>query len=331
MASHVYILKDAFHQRFKIGKANNIVARARSFRWKSIDFSSSLGLVVASEEDAYAFEKILHRTFRYARLTTDQVLATGGLSDGGSEWFDMNCWPRLLKYLEDNHDLHSHEIVSGESLALLVTQITQSSELALARANLKAEKEAHRIERLEVQLELRRKQMGEVKKILLSAQPKLFRELEHHRQERQIVGVCNGRYGNSLVLAARQSSEEKRFLWRLELQDTQYHYKHGGGSVITGVRQMSLAGGAICTVSLPRLELQEDGPFADVNQLIHEAFDRELSWLRSLPTVSEEWLDLMLPVFWDDPDEKDESAIEVCILEAIRHAQSIKLPPLAYV
>ena len=159
MASHVYILKDAFHQRFKIGKANNIVARARSFRWKSIDFSSSLGLVVASEEDAYAFEKILHRTFHYARLTTDQVLATGGLSDGGSEWFDTNCWPRLLKYLEDNHDLHPHEIVSGESLALLVTQITQSSERALARANLKAEKEARRIERLESQLELRREQM----------------------------------------------------------------------------------------------------------------------------------------------------------------------------
>lgn len=56
MACHVYILRDLKHPRFKIDKANNILARARSFRWVSIDFQQSLGLRLASEVDAYILE-----------------------------------------------------------------------------------------------------------------------------------------------------------------------------------------------------------------------------------------------------------------------------------
>lgn len=52
LVSHVYILQDLKHPRFKIGKANDILARARSFRWESVNFQLSFGLRLGSETDA---------------------------------------------------------------------------------------------------------------------------------------------------------------------------------------------------------------------------------------------------------------------------------------
>lgn len=102
MAFHVYLLRHAQHPRFKIGKANDILSRARSFDWSSIDFDGSLGLSMASEAAAYSLERILHRTFHYARFPIDVVVSSGDRTDGASEWFDISCMPRLLRYLADN-------------------------------------------------------------------------------------------------------------------------------------------------------------------------------------------------------------------------------------
>ena len=147
MVSHVYILRDLKHPRFKIGKANNILARARSFRWESIDFQQSVGLRLASEADAYILEKILHRTFRLAGVEPLEVIASGGTADGASEWFSTTCWPRLLRYLEDNQDLHPHEAVSGGELTALLKKQLEPSQAVIARQHLKKEKDTRRIER----------------------------------------------------------------------------------------------------------------------------------------------------------------------------------------
>lgn len=102
---NVYILRDLKHFRFKIGKANKILARVRSFRWESIDFHQSFGLRLVSETNAFTLEKILHRTFLLASVHPLEVVASGGSADGASEWFSTSCLPRLLQYLKDNQDL----------------------------------------------------------------------------------------------------------------------------------------------------------------------------------------------------------------------------------
>ncbi|MEA1030621.1 GIY-YIG nuclease family protein [Pseudomonas sp. N-137] len=330
MTSHVYILRHVQHPRFKIGKANNIIDRARNFRLEAIDFSNSLGLSVASEMDAYALEKILQRIFRHASVDVGQVIASGGSRDGASEWFDVSCWSRLMRYLEDNRDLHPHEIVSGKSLALLVNKLLQPTEAALARAQLKKAKEARRIERQEALLAFRREQMVALEQSLRLVRAKLVEELEHHRRERNVVGVCHGRYGPFLVLANAKSLPTKEVLWRLELQDTQYKYHYGGGSLITGYKQLARSEGTICIVSMPRLELQEDSPFS-TDRVIYHVFQDELTWIWNLREIPEVWLDAIFPIeFLHDTDlkgEESELAAER-LMQAHREAGLTELSPL---
>ncbi|AZE10480.1 hypothetical protein C4K10_2200 [Pseudomonas chlororaphis subsp. aureofaciens] len=331
MTSHVYILRHAQHPRFKIGKANDIIGRARNFRLEAIDFSNSFGLSVASEIDAYALERILQRIFRHARLDADQVIASGDGRDGASEWFDISCWSRLMRYLEDNRDLHPHEIVSGESLALLVNKLLQSTETVLARAQLKKEKEVRRIERQETQLLFRREQMVELEQNLRLIRLKLVEELERNRRERNVVGICHGRYGPFLVLANAKPLPAKEVLWRLELQDTQYRYHYGGGSLITGYKQLTRLEGTICVVSLPRLEPQEDSPFC-TDRLIYHIFQDELAWIGHLRSIPEVWLDAIFPVgFLHDTDSKGEESELAAerLMQAHREAGLTELRPLS--
>lgn len=294
MKSHVYILRDVEHPRFKIGKANDILARARSFRLETIDFLKSLGLAVASEADAYVLERVLQRVFRHASIDVEQVIASGGGADGASEWFDISCWSRLIRYLEENRDLHPHETITGESLAVLVKSLSQSRDNAAARTLLKKEKEAHRIERQEAQRAFRHAQTIELEQKLCLIKPKLIEEIEHHRKERNVVGVCRGRYGSWLVLANAEAPPAGEMLWRLEISETHFKYRYGAGSIISCCKQSILPEGTICAVSVPWLDFQEGGS-SEIGRTIHRIFLSEISWLRQLREIPEVWMDAIFP------------------------------------
>lgn len=331
LTSHVYILRHFQHPYFKIGKANDIIIRARNFRWNAIDFSNSFGLSVASEMDAYILEKVLHRTFRNANVSADEIINSGGSRDGSSEWFNISCWSRLVRYLEDNRDLHPHVIVDGETLALLVKKLLKPSEAALAREQFKKEKEARRIERQAALLAFHQKQMAELEQGLRLIRPKLIKELEHHRRERNVIGICHGRYGPFLVLANPKPSPTKEILWRLELKETQYSYRHGGGSLISGYKQMTNSAGTIGTVSVPRLELQEDSSF-DSDRIIHEVFRKEFIWLQHLREIPEVYLDAIFPIGLfnqTDSTEREGNRASEHLMQLHQEAQLIELKPLA--
>ena len=325
--SHVYILRHTQHPRFKIGKANDIISRARNFRWDTIDFSNSLGLSVPSEMDAYTLEKILHRTFRHARVSAEEVIAGGGNPDGASEWFAISCWPRLLRYLEDNQDLYPHEIIDGESMGLVVKKMAQPSEAALVREQLKSEKEARRIERREAHLALHRAQMTELEQALRLIRPKLVEELEHHRQERNVIGICHGRFGSHLVLASVAPSPSKEMLWRLPFQDTQYSKRHGGGSVIDGYKQITHSKGRVCTVSIPRLKLDKDSIYEPDN-IIHQVFKDELTWLGHLQEIPETWLDAIFPIGFTKLSGEMEEASDRAVERLMQFRQEVALSEL---
>ena len=325
--SHVYILRHIHHPRFKIGKANDIISRARNFRWDTIDFSNSLGLSVPSEMDAYTLEKILHRTFQHARVSADEVIADGGSPDGASEWFAISCWPRLLRYLEDNHDLYPHEIVDGESMGLVVKKLAQPSEAALVREQLKSEKEARRIERREAHLALHRAQMAELEQGLRLIRPKLVEELEHHRRERNVVGICHGRFGSHLVLANVTPSPSKEMLWRIPFQETQYSYRHGGGSVIDGYKQITHSKGRICAVSVPRLVLDKDSTY-ETDNIIYQVFQDELTWLGHLQEIPETWLDAIFPISFANLSDEMEEASDRAVERLMQFRQEVALSEL---
>lgn len=197
--SHVYILRDLKHPRFKIGKANDILVRARSFRWESIDFRRSLGLRLGSETDAYSLENVLHRTFCFASVNPLEVVASGGSADGASEWFNISCWARLLQYLKDNQDLHPHESITGDELASLLEKQRQPSEDVIAPEQLKMEKEARRLKREMEHLIYRHKQLEGIRASLEIVRPRIADEFERLKMNGSIVGICDTGMGSCLV------------------------------------------------------------------------------------------------------------------------------------
>lgn len=292
MASHVYILRDLEHPRFKIGKANNILARARCFRWQSIDFQQSLGLRIASESDAFTLEKILHRTFRFASVDPLEVIATGGSADGASEWFSTSCWPRLLQYLKENHDLHPHETVSGGELAALLEKQLEPSQAVIAREQLNKEKEARRIQRELAHIAYRRTQLERLRASLSEVQQKIAQELERQKKNGNIVGVCDTDMGSYLVLADTVPLPSGALLWGVKPLSTHYEYPGGGGSIMSGYSQMTCSEGTISKVGLPRAYLYSDS-LSETDKVIHEVLHKEFGWLKQLQSIPEAWMSVI--------------------------------------
>jgi len=294
LTSHVYILHDLKHPRFKIGKANKILARARSFRWESIDFHQSLGVRLTSETDAYTLEKILHRTFRLASIDPLEVVANGGSVDGASEWFNTSCLPRLLQYLKDNQDLHPHVMVSGGELVALLERQLQPSQANIAREQLKKEKEARRIEREEELIAFRRTQLDGLRASLKIVHPKVAQELERQKQNGNIVGICDTRLGSYLVLANKAPLPSGASLWGLEPLSTHYEYPRGGGSIMSSFSQMTWPEGTISKVGLPRVCMRED-LISETDEIIYQVFREEFEWFNQLPRIPEEWMSAIFP------------------------------------
>lgn len=313
MASHVYILRDLKHPRFKIGKANNILARARSFGWESIDFQQSLGLRLASETDAFTLEKILHRTFRLASVDPLEVLASGGSEDGASEWFNTSCWPRLLRYLDDNQDLHPHEMVSGGELAALITKQLEPSQAVVAREQLKKEREARRIEREEKFNAFRRTQLQCLRASLKVVHPKITQELERLKLNGNIAGVCDTSMGSYLVLADTVPLPSGGLLWGLKPLSTHYEYPRGGGSIMSSFSQRTCLEGTIAKVELPQAYLCDDS-VSETDEIMYEVFREEFEWLKRQQSIPEEWISAIFPhsIFLDpsSDDYHSERAID---------------------
>lgn len=292
--SHVYILRDLKHPRFKIGKANNILVRARCFRWESIDFAQSRGLRLASETDAYTLEKILHRTFRFAGVDPLEVVASGGSADGASEWFSTSCWPRLLQFLKDNQDLHPHEAVSGGELAALLEKQLQPSQAVIAREQLKMEKEARRVKRELEHIAYRRAQLEGLRASLEIVQPRIAQELERLKLNGNIVGICDTSMGSYLVLADKVPLPSGVLLWGLKPHSTQYDYPNGCGSIMSSFSQVASSAGTVSKVELPRAYIFDDSD-SEEDAIIHEVFRDEFGWLKQLQSVPEEWVRVIFP------------------------------------
>lgn len=105
MPSHVYILAHSKAPRIKIGKADDIVGRARVIGVDEFDFRASIGLRVDTSGDAEKLERLLHRAFGAWRITSEVVTADGGAVDGCTEWFRADCMNRLRQFVEHNRDL----------------------------------------------------------------------------------------------------------------------------------------------------------------------------------------------------------------------------------
>ena len=289
MASHVYILRDLKHPRFKIGKANNILTRARCFRLESIDFQRSFGLRIASESDAFTLEKILQRTFRYASVDPLEVVATGGSADGVSEWFNTSCWPRLLQYLKENQDLHPHDTISGGELAAMLEKQLEPSQAVIAREQQKQEKEARRIKRELVHSAYRLTQLEGLRASLTVVQPKITQELERQKHNGNIVGVCDTDMGSHLVLADEVPLPSGALLWGVKPLSTHYEYPGGGGSIMSGYSQMTCSDGTISKVGLPRAYLYSDS-LSEIDKIIYEVLQEEFEWLKQLQSIPDAWM-----------------------------------------
>jgi len=121
MTAFVYLLPHAEHSRFKIGKANELLARIRQLGSEQFDLAKSRALRVDSQDDAQNLERLLHRAFAKSRLPAEFVAEQEGYSrDGATEWFDNGCLERLDQFLHENADLLGFSLVSPEELSELL-------------------------------------------------------------------------------------------------------------------------------------------------------------------------------------------------------------------
>ncbi|MGR1218781.1 hypothetical protein ACUYGA_18085 [Metapseudomonas otitidis] len=165
----------------------------------------------------------------------------------------------------------------------------QPTDSAIARAQRKLELETQRRKREEAYLAARKQQLAELEQSLQIFQPKLIQNLERHQREGNIVGIARGP-SEYLILAKEEPLPNKDMLWGLDIRDTQYSFKNGGGSLIGGCMQYRHSGLTICAVSLPQLTLDEESPFFEIDQVIHRVFAEQFTWLRQLPKLADDYM-----------------------------------------
>lgn len=285
MTSHIYLLRDLHRHQLKIGKANDILSRARSFNFESIDFADSLGFLVDSETDAYRLERILHRTFHAYRIDSTSILSGGGPSDGASEWFDANCKNRVLRFLDENQDLYPHSIINGSDLSKMVQDLVKMSACKLERNRLKNELDERRAQRRAAEKAKIQSNIGFVEEQVLRIKCDIRNEVERLNATRSIVGIYDFSGHTTLVLADN-ATLDKEPLWSLELQDTMYKYEFGGGSIITGISQISLLQGRLCYVDMSFALAPASPPETTIHGAIQRVFSTDIEWLRRFPIVS---------------------------------------------
>jgi hypothetical protein len=97
----VYLLVSIDGQRFKIGKAIDIHQRVTGIGGAAkFDFGKSACVAFSTESDAYRVERTLHRFFARWRCVSH-----GKHVPGGTEYFEVECYERVIRFLEENADL----------------------------------------------------------------------------------------------------------------------------------------------------------------------------------------------------------------------------------
>lgn len=96
--SSVYIIVDDINNRIKIGKANNVKDRIKSFSYATINYDLSIELLCLDQTAAFKIEKIFHCRLHDSKIISKDI----GRVDGKSEWFHLSALkdvPDLIEYL----------------------------------------------------------------------------------------------------------------------------------------------------------------------------------------------------------------------------------------
>ncbi len=100
-SSHVYLLVESSRRRFKIGKADDVMARAAALPQK---FSDSV-YFQCSVDSVFELEKILHLTFK-------KFKAPMSSGDGRTEWFDYACFEECKAFVIANQKTFGVESIN---------------------------------------------------------------------------------------------------------------------------------------------------------------------------------------------------------------------------
>ena len=250
MKSHVYLLRHRNGLRFKIGKANNIIRRARSFGLQDIDWDSSIGLEVPNEHEAFRLERILLRTFERCRLSAQEIVDDNGALDGATEWMDAGSFARVDLFLRQGDDLFPHARITGARLREEVVALTAPAiEMMAKREQRKAEAKA----RSETIAARRRAENAATDAALAaslsSAKGVLWQELLRHFDAGTIVGMASEGHGWNLILIGQGLGQDGR-VWQPCLLETQFSWPRGGGSLVTSLSEYGSSDARVCSVRL---------------------------------------------------------------------------------
>jgi len=234
MASHVYILAHASRPRFKVGKANDIVSRAKSFGWHDVDFNRSMGLELESEDAAMNLERVLLRSFVAWRLSSDEVLSEGGSAEGSSEWLRNTCRERLERFLDEARDLFPHRQRHGGELAEELKRRLAPSQSEIERARRREEKQAKEAANQAAREARAKFAAADLERALNEVAPKLMEELTRQVEAGTVVGICEDDSCLDIVLVGPAKSSQE--LWKLGPLESNYKWVDGVGSLVPAGR-----------------------------------------------------------------------------------------------
>ena len=147
--SYVYILVHHGGQRFKIGKAVDIDARAHQLGKQRFKAVGSFALQFSSEARSLEAEGALHRLFAGSRCDPLEVAAADGTDKGATEFFHIECYSQVVDFVNRNLDILHGEVVAD--IASLLEVHSSTSKRAQTR-------ERARLERVKAREDRRRKQ-----------------------------------------------------------------------------------------------------------------------------------------------------------------------------
>lgn len=248
MKSHVYLLPHRNGKRFKVGKANDIIQRARSFNLRDIDWTNSIGLEVQSVNAAVRLERILLRVFADWLLTPAEVLDDDGVLDGATEWMQIDCLPRMDDFLQHVKDLHPHARIHVDVLYRQVTELSARTLQAIAERERGKTEKAQRKEAWAMLQHAKEIASNAIlKTALLQAKERLWRELEYQINAGTIVGMASEGHGWNLILLGQPLDDR---IWRMGLQDTQFSWPRCSGGLVTSISEYECEDACVCVVGL---------------------------------------------------------------------------------
>ena len=296
MKSNIYLLTHRNKQRFKVGKANDIIGRARSFGLHEIDWASSAGFAVASDAVALRFERVVLLAFQDWRIPADQVVAEGCVS-GATEWLHIDCRERVEDLLRHTVDIIPQVRIDGPALQAQVEAIVEPMLRAAAeRERRKDEKHQRDIQRNQRLLERAQASRKILLTSLADARSNFWEELLRHIADGTIVGTCRADNSWNLILMSEEIDET---LWQADSRSTAFSWPEGGGSLVDSVAEWSEDAARISVVSLGSCL---DGRWPS-REIATTVLGDVAAFLRSLIRVDAEHLKTTL---WTDPWHENE-------------------------